>query len=555
MRSQTLDLICAGFVIFAFVGCAQPTRADTALGDWGHYLSLAQRVYLHNPDGRAFTFTVHVMPWPHDTAWNEQGFPMRVIDPAGKVLIDGRFQPEDDRRMFDIPAGEKGAYLIEMIGADRKRAYVNFWISASLDAGVAWTGPQGDEPATGSAFEDQWFVAQCAVPRRWWFFVPEGVTDFTIKAQRDIGNTEREDPGLTVYSRRGQRMAVVFGQAVKEQRLWAGDKRWRETVEQRIPVEPGAAGRFWAVEVRNGDAHNYSKINFSLEGVPGYVARSPEEWFDPTTGRRAPVSAYDETKFMQSVPDETLRFQMWAPVPSLGDPDGIQVLGDGRFALWNSEGRALRFDIGDYLPRGEQTARVTVEKSDGSRIFDERMTVPHHHNNAREPCDMPETGDDVVTVSVSGIERWFAYTYPATPLVWLGETTDDGYARFAMEVGTARHWYFFVPAGVESFDVRVACLEDTDVAHVEVNTPDRTAALIHGHAGEATVRVPEGMDGKIWHLRTDIGSATRLKPRDAAGRVRHQGIRMHLDINGVPGRLSPTWEQWFDPATVEDAGD
>ena len=72
-------------------------------------------------------------------------------------------------------------------------------------------------------------------------------------------------------------------------------------------------------------------------------------------------------------------------------------------------------------------------------------------------------------------------------------------------------------------------------------------ALIYDHAGEKTVKVPEGLDGKIWYLRPDVGSATRLVAKNGPD-CRYQEMRLTVDLKGVPGCLAPTWEQWFDPS-------
>ena len=536
----------------AMLSC-RTAMADTAVGDWGHFLGMASRVYLHNPDGRAFQFTVHLMRWPiAGWDWNKGDFPMRVTDPAGKVLMEDQFQVEDNAQRFDIPAGAAGTYMVEFSREGNRRQMVNVWVSSTLDRSVVFTGKP-----EGSAFDNQWLVTQPSVPRRWWFWVPPGTTSFVARTQRDIGNTEREAPAITLFTPRGQRIAALFGHPFKGERLWAGDKRWRGNLERRVRVDPGNAGRFWSFEASLGDAHNYSKISFSLEGVPPYAARSPEEWFCPDTGAPAPVAIYDESRFMQSVADETLPAQMWSPSPALGDPDGVLIRGPGRFALWNPEGRELSFDIGDYLVRAATAgapapvATVTIDHAAGRRILEARMPVPHHHDGARPPRPLPPAGKGVLLFAVSGAPRWFAYTYPAMPLVWIGEAAADGYARFELEVGTARNWYFQVPRGTRRFQVRARTGHASDAVHLEVNAPDRTQALIFGREGELAVDVPEGLDGKIWHLRPGIGSATRIETSGNAAECRYLAINLTLDIKGVPGLLAPTFEQWFNPGEGE----
>lgn len=530
-----------------WAGSGASGLAATAVGDWGHFLSFNPRLHLNNPDGRAFAFTIHLMRWPiAGWGWNAGEWAMTVTGPAGKVLMDGRYRVEDSSRTFNVPAGAKGVYMFDV---GKKGEMVNFWLESTLARSVVWTGKP-----SGRAFENRWLVTQCSVPRRWWFWVPEGAKEFTCRAQRDTGNTEREDFGITVFSPRGQRLRAMWGQPWLLPDAWPGGKRFRGEMSVRVPVEPGTAGRFWYLEVRLGDSHNYSNINLTLDGVPPYVARSPEEWFDPETGKAAPVKLYDDSRFMQSKRDESLKWQHWSPSPSLGDPDGVQIRGNARFALWNPDRRELRLDICDYLVRKDTpeaavpVAAVKVVDQANKQLFDRQVAVPHHHHSARDPFLLPASATPVTTVSVANAARWFAYTYPALPTVWIGAPADDGFSRFTLEVGTARNWYFYVPRGVTRFEVRARCEHDTDVAHLEINAPDRTQAMIYGREGAATVRVPAGLDGKIWHLRTDVGSATRMITAGGQANYRRLGLYLTLEVKGVPGLLSPTWEQWFDPA-------
>lgn len=70
--------------------------------------------------------------------------------------------------------------------------------------------------------------------------------------------------------------------------------------------------------------------------------------------------------------------------------------------------------------------------------------------------------------------------------------------------------------------------------------------LIYDNEATKTVNVPEGMDGKMWYLRTDVGSASQFIT--AEGReYRFAGIYLTIDLKGAPGYLAPTWEQWFNP--------
>jgi len=333
---------------------------------------------------------------------------------------------------------------------------------------------------------------------------------------------------------------------------------YRQEQEVKVEVEPGTAGRFWCLEVRYGDSHNYSNVNITFDGVPPFLARSPEEWFNPVTGQVPQVPLYDETPFIQSARIESVLqdrwpdLQHWSPAPSLGDPDGAEIIGDARFALWNPEGRELGFRIGTYLPRQKQDdpAMARLRMTAGEReLLDESVSLLHVHGKGGKPRRQIDARG-VIIADVSEAERWFAYTYPATPLVLIGQGTKAG-SRFTLSVGVARNWYFRVPKGVEAFRVSAETLiEHDDVADVAVRTPDRTLARIYGRSGETTVTVPEGMDGKIWHLRLKVGSGTRMIARTEPP-FRYQDMTLRITLDGVPGLLAPTWEQWFHPDRPE----
>ncbi|MFP4055987.1 MAG: hypothetical protein ACLF0G_03870 [Candidatus Brocadiia bacterium] len=535
------SLLCASIAV------ASPAAGATALGDWGHFLTYGPRIHLHNPRGEAFSFTVHLMRWTFPGAWNRDTVPLRLVAPGGETLLEGTFRVEGTGRRFEVPAGAAGTYLLD-VGKRTSSGYegLNLWVESSLPRSVVWTG----EPR-GHAVVGRWLVVQPSVPRRYWFWVPMGTRQFTCRAQAAARYmSQREDWGITVFSPRGQRIRRLWGETPRDEA--------HGTMTARVPVEAGAAGRFWSVEIRLADSHNYANINFSLDGVPPYLARSPEEWFDPVAGGPPEVPLYDASRFMQEPIDKSRVPHHWSPCPALGDPDGVQVRGEGQFALWNPENRELELAIGNYLPRHglrePQTASVSVRGPGGEAVLVEGLSVAHRRDGT---CTVPRAGPGVHRVAVSGMERWYAYTYPATPLVWLGRELPDGWRRFTFEVGTARNWYLLVPRGTKSFKVRVAAQHETDVVHLEVNAPDRTAAVVYARAGERTVAVPAGLDGRLWHLRADVGSATRMitpPPREESsadegpgGAARYLGIYLTLDLQGVPGYLAPTWEQWFDP--------
>ena len=524
------------FVVLLSVVPAAAVFADSAIGGWGHALSYQPRTHLYNPEGKAFTVTVHrfqlAMP-----LWNKPTTEITVLDPDGKAVVEGEFGVKEGRSTVEVPKGPRGTYVVNMKHGG--------WLSTSLDRAVLWTG----DP-TAHIVEGRRAVFQASVPRRWWFFVPEGVREFTVKAQRaDRYMSQREDWGFFIVSPRGQRFAAIWGQP-------PADKRpYRQEQEARIVVEPGAGGRFWSLWVEYGDSHTYSNINIAFDGIPQYIARSPEEWFNPETGELANVKIYDDDPFIQSgriegMEEKWPNLQHFSPVPSLGDPDTIEVLGDAKFAIWNPEGRELGSRIGTYLPRtlrGEpDKAHVVITNADGGTVLDKQMPLEHIHGHNGLPTDTIDTGKGVSTVDVSGVERFFAYTYPATPLVLIGDKIGDGWQRFRVSSGTGRNWYFRVPEGTKNFSYRVDADIDTDIVRFQVCAPDRVLAMVYANEGSGTVKVPEGLDGKIWYLRPNVGSATRMITDKREG-GRYTDLQLTIDLKGVPGYLAPSWEQWFDP--------
>lgn len=554
-RNRIVAGLLAGLSLF---GLANKGEAATAVGDWGHFLRYAPKVYLYNPDGRDFSITIHQHRFPNPS-WVRGQMAVQLTAPDGQVLLEGDYDFETPSRTFDINQAEAGVYLLE-VNLPAKHVFrgPDFWVESTLDRAVAFTGDPYAKEIQGNALAGRWLVTQCSVPRRWWFWVPPGTKSFTVRTQWiDAYQSQRENWGITLISPRGQRVGTLWGDLDRDR------GRPFKTPESRtaslvVNVEPGASGRFWAAEIRLGDSHHYSKISFSLEGVPPYVSRSPEDWFNPEDPSPLPtVPLYDEDGFMQFAMDEATReawpwLQHFSPCPSLGDPDGSEIRGDATFHLWNPENRSLALRVGTYIPRPGKDGRppqaqVTVRDARGKVIQDREEPMIHLHGKSGEPENIPPTGAGVAQVDVQGTERWMAFTYPATPIVLEGLPEESGWSRFAIEVGTARNWYFYVPPGTERFGVRFGVEHPTDRLHLEINTPDRTAMLLYGEKGETWVDVPPGMDGRIWHLRVDIGSGTRMIT-DGGPDSRFLGIYSTIELNGVPALLAPTWEQWFDPS-------
>ncbi len=535
--------------------------AATAVGDAGHYIMGRPKIYLHSPEGRAFKLTLHRFDWWIGGGWNRSDTPVKITAPDGKVVFEQVCEVTPEGYRIDVAAGPAGSYLLEL---DCRGTLNYYWIESDLDRSVLWTGVIQADIIKGQAALYTPFV-----PRTWYFWVPPGTERFTLWTENNSGRSQREDHGLTVFSPRGQRMTVLWGQANPDAPLTEVPGGRVRVQQAEILVEPGSAGRFWSIEVRMGDSHLYSDIHFVLQGVPPYVARSPEEWFDPVSGRPAPMGVYDESEFVQSdlaEPKKPRLIQHWTPCPSLGDPDGCEIRTPARVALWNPENRPLRFVIGTYLPRnlypergelaGHGWKELPLEEHDdaavkvvgavgGRVVLDDRLPLRHLHGGERGERTLA-TGAGVATIDIADAEHFWLYTYPATPLVMLGATQEGGWQRFHLEAGAPRDWFFHVPRGTKEFAVRVKAREPNDVLQLAVCAPDRTMGMIFGQAGETTVQVPVGLDGKIWHIRPEFAGATRFAP--AQGRPRFPSAAIELDLRHVPGLLAPTWEQWFDPA-------
>ncbi|OPZ23195.1 MAG: hypothetical protein BWZ02_03298 [Lentisphaerae bacterium ADurb.BinA184] len=485
---------------------------------------------------------------------------MKITAPDGKVAFEQVVDVTPQGFAIAVPAGAPGTYRLDM---DCRGTLNYYWLESDLERSVLYTGAINTD-----IINSQGALYTPFVPRTWSFWVPAGTERFTVWTHNNSGRSHREDHGLTVFSPRGQRMTVLWGQANPDTPATEMPGGKFQVQQAEVLVEPGSAGRFWSIEVRVGDSHTYSDIHFVLHGVPPYVARSPEEWFDPETGRPPDVKLYDDSEFVQSDladPKQPRLIQHWTPCPALGDPDGCEIRTPARLALWNPDDRPLRFVIGTYLPRnmspdrGEKAAHgwkeLPIEEHDhaqvralgagGSLLFDDRMPLRHLHGGERGERTL-RTGAGVATLDITAAEHFWTYTYPGTPLVMIGTPQEGGWQRFTFEAGTPRDWFFSVPRGTKAFAVRAQSLEPGDVIQVAVCAPDRTMGMIFGRAGETTVEVPDGMDGRVWHVRPETAGASRFAAE--AARPRFPNPTVQLDLRGVPGLLAPTWEQWFDPA-------
>jgi hypothetical protein len=357
---------------------------------------------------------------------------------------------------------------------------------------------------------------------------------------------------------RGQRVAALYGGlSPTKPRL----KEASEIFPCTIEPDPGTTGRFWSLWLTGGDSHCYSDLRIVLKGVPPYMAPTPEQWFDPSTGAAPLRLVYDDSPIREPGKDidpktgrpQSTDFYRCTPTPFLGDEDFNGIRGAASVLLLNPENRPLNFGAGSYLPpSGGLPVSYTLFGPGGVRLDQKNATFLHKSDYRLR---IPASGAGIYRVDVDS-PAWYAWSEPAVPMVLAGHPDKDGGASFTLQTSIARHWFFRVPKGVTSFSVAAKVADPDHVLLLEVHAPDRLMDLAYvrgGEPGSMTIRVPPGADGKTWFLRTEVGSPTRFVSPDGAP-PRHTRIDADITLRGVPGYLAPTWEQWFDPTQAATAG-
>ena len=521
--------ICAALILVA----ALPVNAGSAasrIGDGGHFIEFMEYAYANNPEGKAFTFTVHRDVSPAE--WANQGdVPVVVLGPDGKELTRTSVKSGQGSVAIEVPAGTPGVYRLRVEGG-----YT--WIECSLEKLVAGCG---DWEMKEGPFKT--FMVHAIVPRRWHFFVPKGTTQFQAKTTVMPFQSHKEDYGLIVMSPRGQRMAGLFGGKPREvERTLPNNPT---PIVATIEVDPGTDGRFWSIWACGGDSHNYSDLQLQVTGVPPYFAPSPEQWFDPRTGKPAEVTLCDEIvgpKFREN-------YCLFTVAPFLGDLDYNGIRGPATIFLSNLENRAIDFRAGSYfLPAGRFPIKCRVQAPDAKQVAEGTSFFAHAEPMEWARVAIPASGAGVYRIDATA-DKWLAWTEPSVPMVLAGRPAPGGGSSFALEIGIARHWFFKVPAGTKQFRIRANVENPNHVLMAEVHAPDRLADVLYvrgGRPADAVVDVPEELGGKLWFLRMEVGSATRFLSDDIRN-PKHVRINADITLQGVPGFLSPTWEQWFEP--------
>ena len=99
------------YLSFALFAVALSLHAETAVGDWGHFISYTPTVYLNNPEGKAFTVKVHVMQWG-TRSWKRDKLKLHLAAPDGSVVFSGTRACEDATVTLEVPAGKPGVIFM-----------------------------------------------------------------------------------------------------------------------------------------------------------------------------------------------------------------------------------------------------------------------------------------------------------------------------------------------------------------------------------------------------------------------------------------------------------
>ena len=231
------------------------------------------------------------------------------MGPDGKAIVDGAQALKDSAVTLEVKEATKGVYRLHTKGQ-------NVWFESSLPQAVVWTGDQG---ANLHNFNDPITDEKTGKPRDRAYYEKHGALVFHAnraaalvvlgalgrhnvhrRAMRDQWSmSQREDWGFFIISPRGQRVRALWGQPAPSHaggRIPAASaRRGRSRTGSR-----GAGSGVWRSSL--GDSHHLFEHQHRLDGVPPYLARSPEEWFDPRTGAAPDVPLYDETPFLQHTP-------------------------------------------------------------------------------------------------------------------------------------------------------------------------------------------------------------------------------------------------------------
>jgi hypothetical protein len=544
MRTRSSRSLIRSMVVALATAATAMSHAGSWVGDAGHFLCHTPDVYANNPEGRAFTVTVHRHVWPAD--WGngprDSAYECRVLAPDGTVVAEGRIPWGEEQVRLEVPAGVPGVYRVAWKGA----GYALTWVECSLDQLVVG---MGDWDMKEGPYKT--FILHVMAPRRWYFHVPRGLVRFEVKHTVFPFQSHREDYGFLVLNPRGQRVEAIYGGKPLEVETRKPNETY--AVARTVETDPGTSGRFWSIWATGGDGHSFSDLSIMVgRDVPPFFASAPEQWFDPRTGQGAPPLVYDDDPVRvrdQKDEDGQVRSRdhyLLTPTPYLGDEDYNGWRGRHTLFYANPENRPLDLGVVTYIAddAARFPAHLRLVGPDGKLVLAADGEFGHRRSWRQA---LPAAGAGVYRAEIDAA-RWFPWMEPAVPVVMAAQRVAAGPDHFQLELGIARHWFFTVPRGTREFTVGATVRSPQHVLHLEVHAPDRMLDLLYVPGGEprrARILVPPGLDGCIWFLRTEVGSATRYL--SAAGVPAHNRIEADISLEGVPAFLAPTWEQFFLP--------
>lgn len=556
---------------------APPAQA-AQIGDAGAYLRFKHRIWLNNPEGRDFKVRVGIHYWPPYYATTPPTLTPRKryagapsaklqkqlskgLNPEIKVRVKKaqctlHVTAPDGETVLDAKAeggvveytirGAKGVFELRCDGGP-------YWVESDLPQMVAQAGVLAAKRGKGGQAEElvytklgvPWFSYFPSIYRRYWFFVPRGTKVFTVRVGRIGPESQREDTSVDVFNPRGQRVASFSGDSwpihMRPQENLPGYKgKVPRRGELVIPVDNMASGRFWSVVAGGADSYRYSDAVLALEGIPPYLADSPEAWFDPATGTRAETVFYDHGWFYPLAKDDKSGREYWTDSLAVnwpGDHGGSGFNGPHRIFFNNPEGRPIEMGLHSD-PVGPPRGTLKLVGPGGKVLYEGAMSL----QTGWSLETLAPEGTKGVAEILADAPHWYLWLWPAPPVVIAPAQSK---APFRMHASTARYWYFYVPPDTKSFIVSAKTPLKGDAVDLEVHAPDRKMAVIYGPCQKKRserIQVPPALRGKRWFLRLAPADSSRfVKGR----RVRAKECRVDVKLSGVPPLLAPTWEQWF----------
>ena len=164
------------------------TKMRSHLGDAGHMMRSFRAIYANNPDGRPFSVKLHRYMWPD--LW-EKDFAMVICDPAGVEIARGEIGGEQESITVDVVPGATGGKGVYSIRLTKEGAH-EVWLQCSLEQLVLDCGDWEQRSGRDETFD----LYPIGMPRRWYFFVPEGVNEFRVSCAH--GSAHRQDSGMVV---------------------------------------------------------------------------------------------------------------------------------------------------------------------------------------------------------------------------------------------------------------------------------------------------------------------------------------------------------------------